>query len=65
MNCRFFTATSNTVERLFSSARWILTDLQKRISSILFEAFLFFEDQPFSLRPTSSAESTNVPSVRE
>lgn len=40
INCRFIPATSRTVERLFSSARWIGTYLRKHMSPKLFEALL-------------------------
>lgn len=43
MNSKFISATSSSVERCFSAARWILTCLRKRMSPILFEAILFLK----------------------
>lgn len=43
MDVNFIPATSCTVERLFSLARWVLTVLRKRMSPILFEAILFLK----------------------
>lgn len=43
INCKFIPATSCSVERLFSAARWILTCLRKRMSPILFESLLFLK----------------------
>ena len=40
INCDCIVATSCSVERLFSAARWVLTTLRKRMSSILFEVIL-------------------------
>ena len=40
---RFVSATSSSVERLFSVSRWILTRLRSRMSPILFESLLFFK----------------------
>lgn len=39
----FLPATSCTVERLFSSAKWVLSDVRKRMSPILAEAILFLK----------------------
>lgn len=41
LDCSFLTATSNTVERLFSACRHVLTDCRKKMSPILFEAIMF------------------------
>lgn len=38
---QFLFAMTGSVERLFSAARWILTSVQKRLSPILFEMFIF------------------------
>lgn len=43
MNCNFIAATSCSVERLFSAARWVLCTLRNRMSPILFEAILFLK----------------------
>eukprot|EP00171_Calliarthron_tuberculosum_P022099 IDg22099t1 len=39
----FLPATSCSAERVFSSAKWVLTDVRKRMSPILFEALLFLK----------------------
>lgn len=39
----FLPATSCSAERAFSAARWVLTDIRKRMSPILFEAILFLK----------------------
>lgn len=41
IDCSFIAATSSSVERSFSAARWILTSLRKTMSPILFESILF------------------------
>ena len=43
IDCRFLVATSNTVERLFSAARWIMMDLWRQMSPIMFEAMLYLK----------------------
>ena len=43
LNCRFIPATSCTVERLFSAARWVNTCLRKHMSPILLESLLFLK----------------------
>lgn len=43
IDCSFCVATSNTVERLFSSCKHILTDLRKHMSPIMFEALIFLK----------------------
>ena len=43
VNFKFITATSASVERTFSAARWILTCLRKSMSPILFESILFLK----------------------
>lgn len=43
IDVKFIPATSCSVERLFSMARWILTVLRKRMSPILFEALIFLK----------------------
>ena len=41
IDCRFLVATTCRVERLFSEAKHILTDVRKHMSPMLFEALLF------------------------
>jgi hypothetical protein len=43
INCSFCVATSNTVERLFSACKHILTDQRKHMSPIMFEALIFLK----------------------
>ena len=43
IDCSFCVATSNTVERLFSACKHILTDQRKHMSPIMFEALIFLK----------------------
>lgn len=43
IDCSFCVATSNTVERLFSACKHVLTDEQKCMSPIMFEALIFLK----------------------
>lgn len=45
IDCKFIPANSVSAEHLSSSAHWIMTNLQKRITPILFEALHFFENE--------------------
>ena len=43
IDCRFLVATSNTVERLFSLCKHVLTDTRKCMSPIMFESLIFLQ----------------------
>jgi hypothetical protein len=43
IDCRFLVATTNTVERLFSTSRSIMTYQRSSMSPIMFEAILFLK----------------------
>lgn len=43
INCSFIPPTSNTVERLFSRCKHVLTDWRKSMSPIMFEAVMFLK----------------------
>lgn len=43
IDCTFCVATSNTVERLFSACKHVLTDQRKHRSPIMFEALMFLK----------------------
>jgi hypothetical protein len=43
IDCRFLVATTNTVERLFSTSRSIMTYQRSKMSPIMFEAILFLK----------------------
>ena len=43
MDCAFCVATSNTVERVFSACKHILTDERKCMSPIMFESLIFLK----------------------
>lgn len=43
IDCRFLVATTNTVERLFSTSRSIMTYQRSKMSPIMFEAVLFLK----------------------
>ena len=43
IDCSFCVATSNTVERLFSACKHVLTDERKCMSPIMFEALIFLK----------------------
>ena len=43
IDCSFCVATTNTVERLFSACKHVLTDGRKRMSPIMFEALVFLK----------------------
>ena len=43
IDCSFIVATSNTVERLFSTCKHVLTDSRKSMSPIIFEAIIFLK----------------------
>jgi hypothetical protein len=43
INCSFCVATSNSVERLFSACKHILSDQRKHMSPIMFEALIFLK----------------------
>lgn len=43
IDCSFCVATSNTVERLFSACKYVLTDQRKSMSPIMFEALMFLQ----------------------
>ena len=43
IDCSFLVSTSCSAERLFSMAKWVLTNLRHRMSPILFEAILFLK----------------------
>ena len=43
IDCSFCVATSNTVERLFSLCKYVLTDQRKCMSPIMFEALIFLK----------------------
>jgi hypothetical protein len=61
IDCSFIVATSNTVERLFSTSRYVLTDQRKRMSPIMFEAFMFlkFNRNDWNLTMVASAMKSN------
>ena len=43
MDCTFLVATTVTVERLFSTCKYVLTDNRKSLPPIMFEALLFLK----------------------
>lgn len=43
IDCSFLVATSNTVERLFSQCKYVLTDQRKSMPPIIFEAIIFLK----------------------
>ena len=43
IDCSFIVVTSNTVERLFSTCKHVLTDSRKSMSPIMFEAIIFLK----------------------